>query len=35
MGEEGKLFVGNISYETSEEKLQETFEEYGVVDDGT
>jgi RNA recognition motif-containing protein len=27
-----KLYVGNLSYDTSDNKLQEMFEEYGAVD---
>ena len=30
-----RIYVGNLSYSTSEETLRETFEQHGVVDSAT
>ena len=34
MGDNCKLHVGNLSYETTEDELRDAFESYGVVEEG-
>ncbi|RMD59166.1 RNA-binding protein, partial [Candidatus Parcubacteria bacterium] len=33
MSQNSKLYVGNLSFNTTEETLKETFEEHGTVND--
>ena len=32
---EGKVYVGNLDFKTREDDLQDLFEKYGAVSDGT
>ena len=35
MSDEGKLFIGGLSYETNEESLAAAFGKYGTIEKGT
>lgn len=35
MSDEGKLFIGGLSYETTEHSLEEAFSKYGTIAKGT
>lgn len=35
MSDEGKLFVGGLSFDTNEESLEEAFSKYGTIAKGT
>lgn len=35
MSDEGKLFIGGLSFETNEESLAEAFGKYGTIEKGT
>lgn len=34
MSDEGKLFVGGLSYDTTEQSLEEAFSKYGTISKG-
>lgn len=34
MSDEGKLFIGGLSYETTENSLEEAFSKYGTIAKG-
>lgn len=34
MSDEGKLFVGGLSFDTTEQSLEEAFSKYGVISNG-
>lgn len=34
MSDEGKLFIGGLSYETTEHSLEEAFSKYGTIAKG-
>lgn len=34
MSDEGKLFIGGLSFETNEESLAEAFSKYGTIEKG-
>ncbi len=34
MSDEGKLFIGGLSYETTEQSLEESFSKYGSIAKG-
>lgn len=34
MSDEGKLFIGGLSFETNEESLAEAFGKYGTIEKG-
>ena len=35
MSDEGKLYVGNISYKTDDDSLKDSFKQFGPVMEGT
>lgn len=34
MSDEGKLFIGGLSFETNEESLEKAFSKYGTIEKG-
>lgn len=34
MSDEGKLFVGGLSFDTTEQSLEDAFSKYGVITNG-